>query len=380
MRLARMHPLTFWTLLALVATRTLACAPAAAPPQAAPAAPVAAAPASSAAAPANATAPAAPPPPVLQKVRYGTVRIIPDAPIYSAIDEGYFAEQGIEVELIPFDSGANMVAPLATGQLEAGGGGPNAGLYNAFRSGVNLRLVADRGHADPTPPGYPASVHLVRKALVDSGQVRGPADLKGLRVARSAPATAGEVDLSKLLAKGGLTLADVDITNMSQPDMLSAFGNGNLDFAISLEPFATMAVAQGSAAVLGYDYEVNPYHQIAVLIYSPEFSQSELATKFMVAYLKGVRQYNDAFVKRLPDVRERTIATLMNYTAIKDRALYDQITLSAMDPDGKMNLASFDEQQDWFIASGAQQGRVTVRDFIDLQHAETAARLLGPYR
>jgi NitT/TauT family transport system substrate-binding protein len=128
------------------------------------------------------------------------------------------------------------------------------------------------------------------------------------------------------------------------------------------------------------DYEVNPNHQVAVLLYSPEFSASPLATKFMMAYLKGVRLYNDAFLKNDAGARERAINAMVQHTPVKNRALYDQMVLPGLHPDGKMNLQSFAEQQDWFLASGSQQGRVDLQSFIDLQHAEAAARQLGPYQ
>jgi NitT/TauT family transport system substrate-binding protein len=281
---------------------------------------------------------------------------------------------------VTFDSAANMVAPLATNQLEAGGGAPSAGLFNALRSGVNVRIVADKGHSDPTPPGFPVSIYLVRKELVDSGRVRGVADLKGLRFAQPARGISPEVDLVLLLKEGGLTPADLDTTIMSFPDQVPAFANGSLDFSFSVEPFATIALNQGTVSVLKYDYEFNPYHQVAVLLYSPDFSRSDLGTKFMTAYLRGVRVYNDAFVKREPTARERAISALVQHTPVKNRALYDQMTLSALHPDGKMHLQSFEVQQEHFLSTGAQQGRVDVAQFIDLQHIEAAAAALGPYR
>jgi NitT/TauT family transport system substrate-binding protein len=273
-----------------------------------------------------------------------------------------------------------MVAPLATNQIDAGGGAPSAGLYNALRTGVNVRIVADKGHSDPTPPGYPVSIYPLRKELLDSGRVKTVADLKGLRFAQPARGISPELDLEAFLKQGGLTPADLDVTILSFPDMVPAFANGNLDLAWSVEPFATTMFNQGSAVPFGYDYPVHPYHQVGVLLYSPDFSRSDLATKFMVGYLRGLRQYNDAFVKQDATAREKTINTLINHTPVKNRALYDQMTYSALDPDGKMNLQSFDEQQDYFIRTGTQQGRVDIQSYVDLQHTEAAARQLGPYQ
>ena len=368
------------SLLALAVALGAACAPASSPaaPTAKPAAPQALQPtAAPAAQPTTATGQR---PTALQKVRYGDLNLFSDAGVYIGMDEGFFAQQGIEVELTSFDSAANMVAPLATNQLEAGGGAPSAGLYNALRSGVNVRIVADKGHSDPTPPGFPVSIYLVRKALVDRGQVKGIADLKGLRFAQPALGISPELDLVAFLKEGGLTPKDLETTVMSFPDMVAAFANDNLDFSFSVEPFATIALNQGTVVLMKYDYEVNPYHQVAVLLYSPEFSKSDLAVKFMVAYLQGVRLYNDAFLKKEPAARDKAINAFMRHTPVKNRTLYDQMTLSALDPDGKMNLQSFDQQQDYFLSAGTQQGRVDIQSFIDLQHIEAAARQLGPYR
>jgi NitT/TauT family transport system substrate-binding protein len=316
----------------------------------------------------------------LQKVRYGELLLFSDAGVYIGMQQGYFAEQGIEVDLQTFDSAANMVAPLATNQIEAGGGATSAGLYNALRSGVNVRIVADKGHSDPTPPGFPISIYLVRKDLADSGRVRDITDLKGLRYAQPARGISPEVDIVAVLKEGGLTYGDLDTTIMAFPDLVPAFANGNLDFAFSPEPFATIMINQGTVVPIKYDYQVNPNHQVAVLLYSPEFSRSELGTRFMVAYLRGVRLYNDAFLKQLPSAREKVIDALVRRTPVKNRALYDQMTLAGLHPDGRMNLASFDQQQDWFLSTGTQQGRVDLTQYIDLQHVEAAAAQLGPYR
>src|SRR5215475_12080394 len=88
--------------LAVILAVGLACSPSSAPP--APAATAAAT--RSAQAPAAtsapATAPAAQPGPP-RKVRYGELKLLGDAGIYVGIDEGYFAEHGIELELVTFD-------------------------------------------------------------------------------------------------------------------------------------------------------------------------------------------------------------------------------------------------------------------------------------
>src|SRR5437868_10501482 len=120
--------------------------------------------------PSVAAASAAPAASGLKKVRYGELQILGDAGIYIALDQGFFAQQGLELEMVKFDSAVNMVPSLGTGQIEAGGGATSAGLLNAISRGVQLQVVADKGHLDPTPPGFPVADLLVRKDLWDSGK------------------------------------------------------------------------------------------------------------------------------------------------------------------------------------------------------------------
>ena len=52
--------------------------------------------------------------------------------------------------------------------------------------------------------------------------------------------------------------------------------------------------------------EIVPRQQVAVIMYSPKFAaeQVDVARRFMLAYVKGLRDYNDAFVKKNAAKRE----------------------------------------------------------------------------
>src|SRR5262245_1980515 len=95
--------------------------PAVSAPGAASAAPTGPSPAAAAPAVA-ATAPASPP------ARAGlrlAVQGRPDqAHLQLALDRGYFAEQGLDVETVQITSGAEMVPALATDQIQVGNGAP----------------------------------------------------------------------------------------------------------------------------------------------------------------------------------------------------------------------------------------------------------------
>ena len=71
-------------------------------------------------------------------VKTGDLPVISNAALYVTMDKGFFAERGITIETDRFASGAKMVAPLSTGQLEVAVGSPPAGLYNAVASAMDF--------------------------------------------------------------------------------------------------------------------------------------------------------------------------------------------------------------------------------------------------
>lgn len=317
-----------------------------------------------------------PPPSTPTKLQVGLVGGISDAAFYIANDKGYFKEQAIEFEINRFDSAARMVAPLGTGQLDVGGGAPSAGLLNAIAREVPLKVVADKGNMDPGH-GYEAIV--VRKGL--SGGTGSAADLKGKTVAISAKDISPEVTLSTFLKTGGLTIKDINLVTMSHADMVTALANGSIDAGLPIEPFVAEAVAKGVATIWKRDDEVAPRQQVAVVLYGPKFVENrDLARRFMLAYIKGARYYNDAFDKKDAAKRKEVVGILVRNTAVKDADLYTKMVMPGIDPNGRVNLESLADQQDYFLAKGSQKTRLELKQVVDMQYAEWAVQKLGPYK
>ncbi|HEX6511507.1 MAG TPA: ABC transporter substrate-binding protein [Chloroflexota bacterium] len=324
---------------------------------------------------------AKPAPSALAKVRYGELQIVGDAGVYIALEQGLFAQQGLDLELVKFDSAVNMIPPLGTGQLEAGGGAMSAGLWNAVARGVALKAVADKGHLDNKPPGFPVADLLVRKDLADSGRVKSVADLKGLTLSTPAKGFTGEITAAKELAKGGLKPEDVTFVQIPLTEVAAAYANKKIDAGAATEPSRTIIVEQQKTGVLlMHDYDADPGAQTAAILFGPEFARSPLAVPFVTAYLQGVRLYNDGFVKKDPGARQKAIDALVNHTSIKDRGLYELMTIQGLDPNGKLNLPSLQEQQDFWLAHNEQQQRVDLASVVDDQYARAALAKLGPYK
>ena len=315
------------------------------------------------------------------EVRIGTSNSSSDVGFFLADKKGYFKQEGITPTYIAFDSAAKMTAPLGAGQLDVGGGAASAALYNAVARGIAIRIVADKGS---TPPGHGFQPLLVRKDLIASGKVKGYADFKGLRVASGSNGIATSVTLNEALKKGGLTLADVTVVNLGYPQHVIALQNKAVDASLTTEPSATLAVTNGIAVRFAGDDEIYPNHQLAVVLYGGNFIKDnpDVAKRFMRAYLRGVRDYNDALKDGKlagPNATE-VIAILNEFTLIKDPAIYRAIVTQGSNPDGRVNEASLQMDLQFFKDQGLISGNIGVAQVVDNSFVEAAVKDLGPYR
>ncbi len=317
--------------------------------------------------------------PPMTKLRIGQIGSVSDAAFFIATDKGYFREQGIELDITRFDSAARMIAPLGTGQLDVGGGAPGAGLLNAIARDIFIKIVADKGNMNP---GHGFEAMVVRKQLWDRGALKSVADLRGKTIAISARSISPEVTLDAFLRTGGLTVDDVNIVTLAHAEMGNALANGSVDMALPIEPFVTQIVEKGIGVIWKRNDAVVPRQQVAVVLYSQQFTeaQPELARKFMLAYLKAARFYNDAFVKKDPIKKKEVVEILIRNTGVKDPSLYDKMVMPGINPDGRVNLVSLAALQNWFLKKGVQKAFVDLSKAVDHQYADWAVRQLGPYR
>jgi NitT/TauT family transport system substrate-binding protein len=316
------------------------------------------------------------------QVRIGIARTMSDVGYYVADAKGFFRDEGIEVAMTPFNSAAQMMAPLGVGELDVGGGTVSAGFYNSIARGIATKIVADQSSMKP---GYGYSSLMVRKDLVDSGRYRTLKDLKGMKVAIGAPGTGTASALNETLKMGGLKYSDVEVVYLGFPEHLPAFLNKGIDAAISNEPTMTLEIEQGAAVrIVGNDVTY-PDQQTAVVFYSERFAKSrrELAERFMRAYLRGIRLYNDALKDGhlAGPAADEIIPVLTKYTTIKDAAMLRRIIPSAVNPNGEVNLAGLRHDLAFFRELGLIESKdVSTDGAVDGSFVKAAVEKLGPYK
>lgn len=274
----------------------------------------------------------------LKTVRVAYLPIADYAPLFIAQEEGFFAGQGINVEMVKVQGTAAALPLVLNGDVAVYSGPLKTGLVNAVAKGEHVRIVADKGSVVPgSCTGYAL---MVRKDLFDSGIVTRVSDLKGRKIAEHD----SDYDLYRALALGNLTTDDVDTIDMEFPLLIPAFRNGGIDAGLVAEPFITLAINSGTAVILVPAEEFEPGNPFP-LFYGPAFldRDPESGRRFMVAYLQGVRQYNEGKT-------EQNLAILAKYTNL-DRDLLNQTCWWTIATDGYVQKEPVGEYTRWMYAN-----------------------------
>jgi NitT/TauT family transport system substrate-binding protein len=285
--------------------------------------------------------------PTIETIRVGYIPVLASAPFFIAYEKGYFADQGLEVELTPFRSGPAMLTPLSTGQLDVGRGATAAALFNAFHQAFDMKIVA----------GGPVSRHmgqdliplLVRKDLMESGDVTGISDLAERKVAVNVAGGTADYLLSQLLATEGLTIDAVQLVILPIPEAPVAFENASIDAAPTAEPLASQLVEQQLATPLLNAEDLEGTFQLGGVFFGKrllEPANREVAVRFLAAYLKAERE-----LYQQPAITDETLVEIINQYTELPPPLIQQSPLP--DPvDGQIETELLTSMQDYFIQHG----------------------------
>lgn len=309
------------------------------------------------------------------KIRVGSSPVISSAGIYLAEDEGYFKEQGLDVEITDVaNSGAPMTLLLSKNELEVGAGNLTSGLFNAALQGQQFKLVADKGHVEKDRD-YIALI--VRRDLIDSGKYKSLKDLKGAKMGLTAlDGVSQQIVAERFLKKAGLTEKDVTFVKLSYAEMNATLKTKGLDATVQLEPFVAQAEAGRFAQRVAGSNEVYPGQQSAAIFYSPDFIAKRRAdaVKFMTAYLKGVRLYNKSLSD--PEARKKVRASLGRRMKITDEAVWEKMVPIGLKDSGELNMASLEEDLKWYKAKGYLKGDLAATQVVDPSFSREAAKSL----
>lgn len=287
------------------------------------------------------------------------------APMYVAIEEGYFEEEGIELTLVTgFGADKTMTAVLS-GEADIGFMGPETTVYT-YNEGaqdyvVNFAQLTQRA----------GNFLVARKEMPDFTW----SDLKGSEVLGGRKGGMPEMVFEYILKQNGIDPAsDLSIDqSIDFGSTAAAFSGGKGDFSVEFEPGATSLELEGEGYVvasLGVDSGYVPYTAFSAKADYME-KNPQIIQQFTNALQKGMdytRSHTPEEIAAViaPQFKETDAKTL---TAIVTR-YYEQDTW-------KENLI-FEEDSyqlllDILSDSGELTGSPAYEELVDTDYAKTAA-------
>ena len=288
------------------------------------------------------------------------------APMYVAIEEGYFAEEGIDIELVTgFGADKTMTAVLS-GEADIGFMGSEASIYT-YNEGatdyvVNFAQLTQR-----------AGNFLVAREEMDDFSWE---DLKGSYVLGGRKGGMPEIVFEYILKQNGIDpQKDLSIDqSIDFGSTAAAFADSEADYTVEFEPHATSLEAEGKGYVvasLGEDSGYVPY--TAFCAKQSYIGKNEgVIQGFTNALQKGmdyVQSHTPEEIAEIikPQFKETDLETI---TTIVTR-YYEQDTWKA---DLIFEEESFDLLQDILESAGELEKRAPYEDLVTTEFAEEAAK------
>ncbi len=164
-----------------------------------------------------------------EKFKVGYLRVMDDAQAIAAYEGGYYKKQGLDVELVEFKSGTDLIKAIVGGQLDTG----VLGFTNAVAwasKGADLKVVGGAQH------GYHAIV------VRDDTGIKDVAGLKGRTLASQAEGSTADTVLKGVVLKNaGLKPDDLNIMGVSPQVAVQSLVGKRVDAAFLFEPQARIA-------------------------------------------------------------------------------------------------------------------------------------------
>ncbi len=176
-------------------------------------------------------------------------------PWYIAQEKGFFAQRGLNVELVSFNTDQDLNAGLAAGQFD----GANIATHTSI-------LLANANV--PVKAVLVMDLSMAADAILAGPEIASLEDLRGKKVAYEEGSTS-DILLTYALSTVGMTKDDIQPVPMPADAAGSALIAGKVDAAVTYEPYISAALSQGNVNIL-YTAGEKPGLISDVLVFTPQ--------------------------------------------------------------------------------------------------------------
>lgn len=175
----------------------------------------------------------------LTTVTLGLIPITDVAPIYLGIEQGIFADQGLELDIQLAQGGAAIVPAVVSGEYDFGYSNV-VSLLVAHQNEIPIRVISNGSTSTNIDGADTTEV----AALASSG-IEDILDLEGKTVAINALSNFGEITIRNSMEQAGGDPDSISFVEVPYPNMPAQLAAGEVDATWTTEPFRTQILQEG---------------------------------------------------------------------------------------------------------------------------------------
>jgi aliphatic sulfonates family ABC transporter substrate-binding protein len=267
--------------------------------------------------------------------------------------KGEFERDGIIFEPILFTSGPPIIEAIAAGELDFGFTGDQPAIQAAAND-IKLKAIAT-SHATERGLGLIAT---------EKSGITKLEDVKGKKIAYTA-GSVGHQLLVNYITSIGLGVDDLELFNLSPGDIIASLHGGDVDGAVTWEPYISQAVSQKAAKKIidatGYKYIVD------VITVRTDFADKnpDVVARFLKVYDKASNWAKGHEEETLKDVAHLTAVDADTLRASFESRDFDIVL-------DKKRLDSIEASIAFSFANGLIPEKYPLDKLIDLQYIKAA--------
>ena len=283
------------------------------------------------------------------------------APMYVAIEKGYFTKEGLNVNLVTGFGADKTMTALLSGEADIGFMGPESTIYT-YQGGmedyaINFAQLTQR-----------AGNFVVGREKDDDFTI---ADLKGKNVLGGRAGGMPELVFEYVLKKHGLSpVTDVNIDqSIDFGSTAAAFSGGQGEYSIEFEPHATALEEKGDGYVLASLGEESGYVPYTAFSARKSYMEAnpEIIESFTKALQKGMEYVNSHTPEEIAQVikpqfeemEESSLATIIKRYQAQDTWKTDLV----------FSKEAFELLQDILMDAGVMKSTVPYEDLVNTEFA-----------
>jgi NitT/TauT family transport system substrate-binding protein len=319
---------------------------------------------------ASTAAPLAPAAAQLAPMKIGVLRLASQAPFFMGVEKGYFADAGVDAELVFFDAAVPATLAVASDDVDIAVIGFTPAFFNLAYFGG---LVVIAGHSREVPGFRNTGVYASTRAW--AAGVRTMADMRGRVIGLTTLGSTNHYAVARIAERYGFDINDNHLVPAQGLGNLAAMLMGNqIDVASGASTSFMGLIAEGKAHLIGWAGDEVPFQTTGLAASPRTIMEKRAALQAVIdSYERGAAEYSAVLLDKNADgtfkdqaKADELLALISRYTSAPPRVIAQSLAYI----DSRLDVGSIYEMVEWYRGQRMIEKDTDVAQLIDLSFVE----------